>query len=163
MDGYGTSAGYIVSSGKANDASHKGVNMNPHGAKILVVEDDESHRYLMAHLLERTGHNVSLAIDGCEALHQMFQRAFDVVVTDWEMPGLKGSDFLRLSQILWPNTPVIIVSARTIASPDDTPEGAFAWIRKPYRAHELLQVLHEAVQASLHLREAQINIMPSRG
>ncbi|WP_455371283.1 response regulator [Petrachloros mirabilis] len=135
--------------------------MNPRSARVLVAEDDESHRYLIAHLLERTGHNVSLAVDGCDALHQMFQRVFDVVITDWEMPGLKGSDFLRLSHILWPNTPVIIVSARTIASPRDIPEGALAWIRKPYRTQELLQVLHEAVQTSLHLREAQTSITPS--
>ncbi|WP_455379398.1 response regulator [Petrachloros mirabilis] len=129
--------------------------MNGHGARILVSEDNESQRNLLAHLLQKEGYEVYRASDGFVALRQMFQRVFDVVITDWEMPRLNGPDFLRHSRLLWPTTPVIIVSAHIPTSPGGIPEGAFAWIRKPYQSKSLLQIVHRAVDASLHLSGEQ--------
>jgi CheY-like chemotaxis protein len=128
--------------------------MNGLTTKILVAEDDESNRNLLAVLLEQAQFEVHLATDGYEALQYMFRGVVDVVVTDWHMPRVSGADLLSLSRILWPNVPVIIVSA--YAAPlEGIPRGAFAWLIKPYEREELLQVLRMAVQTTVHRHEEQ--------
>jgi two-component system, chemotaxis family, chemotaxis protein CheY len=116
--------------------------------KILVVEDYVSHQNLLAYLLEQAQYEVHLAEDGYEALEHMFSDVFDAVITDWNMPRLNGKDFLSLSRILWPKTPVIIVSAYHTSSREELPQGAFAWVNKPYGSKELLQILRAAVQTA---------------
>lgn len=125
--------------------------MDGQGKKILVAEDDESNRNLLALLLEQAQYEVYLATDGYEALQHMSKGVFDVVITDWDMPTLNGSQFLALSQILWPHTPVIIVSASAAPSHKGIPRGAFAWLIKPYESQELLQILQTAVQTTAYL------------
>lgn len=137
--------------------------MDSHEKTILVAEDDESNRNLLALLLEQAQYEVRLAPDGYEALHHMFTGAFDAVITDWDMPRLNGTDFLSISRVLWPKIPVIIVSAHEAPSPERTPRGAFAWLQKPYGTQELLQILHTAVHATAHRHEECPIVMPARG
>jgi CheY-like chemotaxis protein len=125
------------------------------GKTILVAEAQECHRNLLALLLEHAQYEVHLAADGCEALDCMRTGVFDAVITDWEMSRLKGADFLTLSRILWPKTPVIVVSAHAVPSPEGFPRGAFAWLTKPYEVEELLQILQTAVQTAAHRRWEQ--------
>jgi len=129
--------------------------MDVHDTNILVAEDDESIRNQVAHLLEQAQYEVHLAADGHEALEFMFRGVVDVVVTDWHMPRLSGTDFLSLSRILWPDIPVIIVSAYAAPSLEGIPRGAFAWLIKPYKREELLQVLRMAVQTTAHRHQEQ--------
>ncbi|HXT65552.1 MAG TPA: response regulator [Nitrospiraceae bacterium] len=129
--------------------------MDVHDTKILVAEDDESNRNQVAHLLEQAQYEVHLAADGHEALEFMFRGVVDVVVTDWHMPRLSGTDFLSLSRILWPDIPVIVVSAYAAPSLEGIPRGAFAWLIKPYKREELLQVLRMAVQTTAHRHQEQ--------
>ena len=44
---------------------------------------------------------------------------FDAVITDWDMLRLNGSEFLALSRIFWPETPIIIISATRLLLPKD--------------------------------------------
>ena len=129
--------------------------MDVHDTRILVAEDGESNRNQVAHLLEQAQYEVHLAADGHEALQYMFREVVDVVVTDWHMPRLSGPDFLSFSRILWPDIPVIIVSADAAPSLEGIPRGAFAWLIKPYRREELLQVLRMAVQTTAHRHREQ--------
>lgn len=124
--------------------------MEVHNSRILVAEDDESNRTLLARLLEQAQYEVHLAADGHEALQYMFREVVDVVVTDWHMPRLSGADFLSLSRILWPDIPIIVVSAYAAPSLAGIPRGTFAWLIKPYKREELLQVLRTAVQTTAH-------------
>ena len=64
--------------------------------------------------------------DGYEALDLMRNGVFDAVITDWDMPRLNRSEFLALSLIFWPETPVIVISAHAVPSPGELPQGAFA-------------------------------------
>ncbi len=122
--------------------------MDGRGKKVLVAEDYVSNRNLLTCLLEQAQYEVHLAGDGYEALERMFNGVFDAVITDWDMPRLKGADFLCLSRILWPQTPVIIVSAHHASSREGLPHGAFAWLNKPYGSDELLQILQMAIQTA---------------
>jgi CheY-like chemotaxis protein len=127
--------------------------MDGHDVKILVAEDHESNRNLLALMLKQAQYEVHVAADGYEALNHMLKEGFDAVITDWEMPRLNGSDFLSLSRILWPDTPVIIVSAYAAPSLGGIPGGAFAWLIKPYELQELLQILQTALQITAHRKE----------
>ena len=129
--------------------------MDGHGIKILVAEDHKSNRNLLAYLLKHAQYEVHLAADGYEALERMSKGVFDVVVTDWQMPRLNGADFLSLSRILWPDTPVIILSAYAAPSLEGIPRGAFAWLIKPYESWELLQILQMAVRTAAHRHREQ--------
>ena len=129
--------------------------MDGQGKKILVADDYVSHQSLLAYLLEQAQYEVHPAGDGREALEHMLEGVFDAVITDWDMPRLNGADFLSLSRIFWPKTPVIIVSAHDAPSPEGLPQGAFAWVNKPYDSKELLQILRAAIQTAARLHREQ--------
>lgn len=126
--------------------------MDGHGKTILVVDDNESNRKLLALLLDNAHYDVQLAADGCEAVEKMLKGVFDAVMTDWDMPRMNGSKFLALSRILWPDIPVIIVSAHAANPGDGVHRQAFAWVQKPYEPEHLLEILHAAVQTSARWR-----------
>ncbi|MGA6828879.1 response regulator [Nitrospira sp. NS4] len=122
---------------------------------VLVAEDHESSRTMLALLLEQAQYEVCLAGDGHEALEHMLKAIFDAVITDWDMPRVNGSELLIISRILWPGTPVIIVSAQAAPSAEGIPRGAFAWLTKPYQSNDLLQILQAAVDTSAQERWQQ--------
>ena len=64
--------------------------MNEQSHSVLVVEDEEAIRTILSLSLELAGYTVHTASDGLEALDEMKQRRFDVVVTDYQMPGMDG-------------------------------------------------------------------------
>ncbi|MEP6932718.1 MAG: response regulator [Nitrospirota bacterium] len=118
--------------------------------RVLVAEDYESLRELLRYLLEQEQYEVHLAGDGYEAVGLMRQGVFDAVITDWDMPRMNGLKFLALSRIMWPKTPIIIISAEATPFPEGLPSGAFAWLNKPFRAEELLEVLRTAIWTTVH-------------
>lgn len=78
---------------------------------ILVVDDDESMRYMMQTKLFASGYNVTLAASGSHAM-QIFQtgKKFDLVLCDLKMPLKSGIDVIRFMKDNAINVPVIIVT-----------------------------------------------------
>ena len=63
---------------------------------VLVVDDHEPNRLLLAQQLTYLGHRVTVAEDGAHGLREWCsRRGFDVVICDCEMPGLDGYDLAR--------------------------------------------------------------------
>lgn len=118
-----------------------------YGKHLLVVDEVETTRLLLAEVLGQEGFTVAQACDGVQALREMQQRHFDVVVTDYHMPRLTGLDLLRQSQMAWPDIPVIIFSEIEWDKSDPTDaRGAFAWIRRSSNPGVLLSMLALAVE-----------------
>ena len=63
--------------------------------RILVAEDDAVSRRVLEAVLQRMGHQCDVAEDGDRAWARMEQERYDVLITDWMMPGLAGPDLCR--------------------------------------------------------------------
>ncbi len=83
---------------------------NEAGVRVLLVEDDEDNRELMAEVLESAGYQVVTAGTGAEGLRTLAESSVDVVVTDVGMPGMGGLEVARAAKEIAPRVPVIVVT-----------------------------------------------------
>lgn len=114
-------------------------------ARILVVDDSELARTLLADLLQGQGHDVVTAPGGEEALDLFQARPFDAVLTDFAMPGMDGDELGRRILARWPATPVLLVTSyagdERLGGPDSDPP--FPVVAKPFQDNDLLDALAE--------------------
>jgi DNA-binding response OmpR family regulator len=80
---------------------------------ILVVDDDDAIRKLVALVARRQGFEVDLATDGLEALDLITQRSYDVAIVDLMMPRLNGYELVTHMKRLPERPFVVIVTAMT--------------------------------------------------
>jgi DNA-binding response OmpR family regulator len=127
--------------------------MNGYGKRVLVADDDEQIRFLLALLLEQDGYSVHTATCGGEALDEMMKRRFDAIVTDVEMPRITGFDVLAFCRAAFPRVPVILMSATSNEYRDPALErGAYAYVEKPFNGDDLLRVLRTACRITAEER-----------
>ncbi len=119
--------------------------MEGHGLRVLVVEDNDGLRSALSDGLEAAGYNVFALADGLAALQELKKRHFDVVLTDYQMPGINGLELLVNIQDFVPDTRVIVVSGQPNVRQIALDRGAFAWILKPASLPEVLSVLRQAM------------------
>ena len=120
--------------------------MEGYGKRVLIADDEESVRQLVAIVLEQAGYIVHAAVDGVEALGEMKKRRFDAVISDFHMPRLDGEQFLLLCRLMWPDIPVVLLSAELRELPASLKQqGARILISKPFSPQMLLQTLYESV------------------
>lgn len=103
-------------------------------AKILLVEDDPDMSEVLVHTLSTRGFTLQLASDGRTALDLLRVNKYDIIVLDWMMPGLSGTDVCRSLRSIGDKTPILMLTART--SDDDTEcgldAGADDYLTKPF-------------------------------
>lgn len=120
--------------------------MEGHGKRVLIADDEECVRRLIAVILERAGYNVYSVADGIEALSEMKRRRFDAVIADCGMPRLDGVRLLLLSRMMWPQIPVLLLSAELMELPELVREqGLCALIPKPFDPQDLLRTLQDTL------------------
>lgn len=114
--------------------------------KVLIVDDQRSLRRSLGLLLENAGMETSQAANGGEALAALESAPHDVVVTDLRMDGLSGTELLHQVRARHPETPVILITAYgTIESAVEAMRGgAFDYLKKPFKEHEILEKIREA-------------------
>lgn len=76
----------------------------------MVVDDEAMVREAMKQLLEHCGHEVEQAEGGEAALAWLTQRDFDVVITDFSMPGMHGDQLVARIREQWPRQRVVMAS-----------------------------------------------------
>ncbi|HEU4697680.1 MAG TPA: response regulator [Gemmatimonadales bacterium] len=77
---------------------------------VLVVDDEDSVRLVVARTLESAGHRVVQAEDGLQALALLATTPVDLLLTDVRMPILGGADLVRQAHERWPALPVVWMS-----------------------------------------------------
>lgn len=130
----------------------------PNG-RVLVVDDEDSIREYLSMMLEREGYEVTSSADGKKAARFCAKEAFDVVVTDIQLPGLTGIELLSSLRERDPSVPVIIVTGH--ASQESAIEalnlGAFYYLLKPVSNEELKQVVRNALEVH-RLRDENVEL-----
>jgi CheY-like chemotaxis protein len=113
--------------------------------RVLVAEDQPEVRLLIKRVLDRAGYTVLLAADGNEALHlaQSAPASALVLVTDYDMPGLRGDELALALRAQWPALPVVLMSGFTSEGwPTELASApGVALIEKPFSPDSLLQAV----------------------
>jgi DNA-binding NtrC family response regulator len=114
---------------------------------VLVVEDEERQRSLLASMLADSDLESEIVSDADEALGSLARRSYDAILSDVRMPGRSGFDLVREARRIRPATPIVLMTG--FASVESVVEsmraGACDFLRKPFRRVELLDVLERVV------------------
>ncbi len=107
--------------------------------KILVVDDDEHLRMVLQETLQTAGYQVTVAASGNEALKILEQDAFDLLITDLMMPGIKGVELVGLAKEKYPHIGAMVITAYgTIdRAVESMQKGAFDFITKPFSISQI--------------------------
>jgi len=122
--------------------------------RILVVDDDESLRWVTQAQLQQSGYDVAAAANAASALEQIRNLPADLVITDLKMPGMSGLDLLKEIRASYPEIIVIMVTAfGTVENAVEAMKaGAYDYITKPVNMDELRLIVNRGFE-NLDLRE----------
>ena len=115
--------------------------------KILIVDDEAIVRDFISEVLIRMGHAPLAADSGETAIKHLERTEFDVVITDFKMPGISGIEVLKRTLDLCPDCRVIIITAfGTIEHAVEAMKmGAHDYITKPISPDHLEMIVSKAL------------------
>ncbi|KPJ90176.1 MAG: histidine kinase [Gemmatimonas sp. SG8_17] len=137
--------------------------------KLLIVDDESRFLDAIATRLRKRGFDVKTATNGPDAIALARDEKFDVALLDLKMPGMDGSEVLRvLKQEHEFLEAVILTGHGSLESAVElTKLGAFGYLPKPYELDKLLETLKEAYEARLKKKfgadEAKMKAILSAG
>jgi len=118
------------------------------GVKILLVEDKESLRQMLATALKKAGYTVEEAPDGNIAVQKIRKQPYNLVLTDLRLPTLSGLEILTTQKEIDPTIPVLIMTAYgTIEEAVQAmKQGAFDFVPKPVDISHLFLLVERALE-----------------
>lgn len=121
---------------------------------VMYVDDDPALVHLVQRLLRRRGYQVTTFEDPRAAVQalQTTPQAFDLVVTDYNMPGYCGLDLVQAAQAIRPDLPVALASGYVTSdiSEQALAAGALALIHKPNDVSELCAIVDQLLHPNAH-------------
>ncbi|RJR36942.1 MAG: response regulator [Deltaproteobacteria bacterium] len=135
--------------------------MDANVARVLIVDDDQELRAMLAALMHREGLISLVAPDGGTALEMVPVAGPDLLLVDVKMPGIDGMEVLKRVKETDPRLPVVLITAyaEIPASVAAMRAGAFDYLAKPFDHAEVIRV----VRAALAERERQRKFYADRG
>jgi len=125
--------------------------------RVLVVDDEQSMRDLLAIMLRQAGYDVTMADGGEAAIERLKAESFDLILTDLRMRKVDGLAVLKAAKEHAPRTVVLVVTA--YASTETAVEamklGAYDYITKPFKLDELKVTVANALERH-RLREENL-------
>jgi len=114
--------------------------------RILFVDDDPAATRLYRAMLGSAGHEVVTVDSGIDAVERAASEKFDLVITDFNMPGIKGDVTLSLLRARLPDLPVVILTSETSPTVEKRARtaGAAAFLRKPCTPDVLARTIERA-------------------
>lgn len=134
--------------------------------RILIADDEQIIRESLSFVLKKEGYTVEEASNGREALERHEKNAFDIIITDIEMPEMKGIELLKRVTERTPETLVVIVTAfgSVETAIEALRQGASDYVLKPvnfddllHRVKRLTEYRSLALENSLLRQELQRN------
>lgn len=120
------------------------------GLRILVVEDNDDIRQVMADLLKVLGYHVDEAKDGENGLACLQQSNYDLLITDLGLPGLSGWDLARSSKRYQLNMSILAISSwqgqEALKKIDEYGIAAVIW--KPFKFSQLKEAIENLYPVS---------------
>ena len=119
------------------------------GQHVLYIDDDDVIVLMVERLLVQAGYRVTLFTDGREAVAAVLAEplAFDLVITDYNMPGFTGMDVARAVAVIRPDLPVVISSG--YISEDLQMQANAAGVRSVIQKQNTLEELARVVRGIL--------------
>jgi DNA-binding NtrC family response regulator len=144
--------------GKASAADGGAEEFALPSARILVVDDEQSIRHFVSRALADSGHEVTTAATGAEAMRHFKADTPDLVVLDVRLPDAMGLDLLTEMKEQAPATEVIVITAVELVETAvrAMKQGAFHFLRKPLALDELEGLVREALEKRALKREVKL-------
>jgi CheY-like chemotaxis protein len=113
--------------------------MPPAPPRILVVDDEEAILYVFERYLSVAGYRVSVAGNGHDAVRAGEAESFDLLITDFRMPGMNGIEVIHALRNLQPGLPALVISGNPVEAGAMPPGVRF--LSKPVSMAALLDII----------------------
>jgi signal transduction histidine kinase/ActR/RegA family two-component response regulator len=126
------------------------------GGRILVVEDEPVVADLLGEILITSGHEVSVVNSATEAVQQLAEGGFDVLLTDIGLPQMSGWELARHCRDLHAGLPVILVTGWGLEVDDDmiADSGVCGVVAKPFQVDDIVTAVAKALGRGAEESEA---------
>ena len=115
--------------------------------KVLVVEDDNLFLWSLGHFLKREGYEVSSAMTGELAFDLARKQPFDIVISDFHLPGLNGKELIKKVRALYPVIKTVLISAYQREETGGDDESLLnAYMNKPIELGSLKRLLQDITE-----------------
>jgi len=128
--------------------------------RILVLEDNETARFVFRAVLEPQGYEVVDVIGESEAVRicERGEESFDLLIADVVLRAAYGAVTAKRIAELYPELPILFTSGfpletllnRRLLAPEQLPAAKIAFLAKPFSADQLLNKVHELVAPNRH-------------
>ncbi len=117
--------------------------------RLLIVDDEESIRFVLGSLFEKSGYEVVLASDGREALDKLATAPLSLVILDLNLPGMGGLEVLEAMRTDGTDVPVVVITAQnTMRNAIHAMKlGAFDYVSKPFDLDEISIIVERAIES----------------
>ncbi len=139
------------------------VPQNGSAGTVLIVDDEATMRDVLSKVVARCGYDTICVQDGIEALKIINTRPVCLLITDMSMPRLSGFGLLQMVRAERPNLPAILISG--VADSQDVLAafelGVTRFVRKPFRARDMVTVITEAISTGQALSRPPGHVPPA--
>lgn len=132
------------------------------GARLLVVDDEESIREVLTDFLTMEGYRVTAVANGLEAVARLEREEFDAILTDMKMPGMDGLELIDHACRLAPTAFCIMMTGfGTVETAISAMKrGAYDYVLKPFKVQDVIRIVERGLtkqkleNENIQLREA---------
>lgn len=142
VDGSAVAASAVPAAALDAPAAHT----NAAQTSILVVDDDRQVRRFVAGALRNLKYNVVDVDNGAGALEHLDRQRFDVLLVDFAMPGMNGTQVAHAARALQSDLRILIVSGYADSAAIEEALGATPTLRKPFDAAELAAAVRQVLR-----------------
>ncbi len=118
-------------------------------SRILIVDDEPDVVDLFRLELEQSGYEVGVAFNGVEAVLQVLDQVWNLMILDIQMPVLDGLNSFRIIQKISPNLPVVMLTGKAVRQEmlDSIGLGAYTCLLKPVPMEKLLDLVGQILDS----------------